>query len=131
MYKILIIEAEEAFREILKDEFEKEQFEVILASDGKQGMIEPAKSLPDFILLDLMMPKMNGTTFLTHLNAVKGLLEVPTAVLTAVPDGVPQNLAGSDLFKNIVGFWVKDTLTPKMIIQKVTEYLESYSAKMR
>ena len=62
MARILIIDDEVAYRKILKDTFEKEGFEVTLASEGKEGIIKAAKNRPDFILLDLIMPGMNGTT---------------------------------------------------------------------
>lgn len=123
MYRVLIIEDEVAYQRILKDTFEKEQFKVILASEGKQGIIEAAKNLPDFILLDLMMPGMNGITVLRHIKDIPGLEKIPVAILTVVPEGVPQKLQGEDLFKNVIGYWIKDELTPKKITQKVKDYL--------
>lgn len=127
MYKVLIIKDEPAFQLILKDTFEKEQFEVFVASEGKQGMIETAKNSPDFILLDLMMPGMDGATFLWHIKSISALTAIPVAILTVVPDGVPQKLRGEEVFKQVVGFWVKDTLTPKKIVQKVKDYLDNQS----
>lgn len=128
MNKILIIEDEPDFRKILKEAFEKANFEVIVASDGKQGMIEAALNPPDFILLDLMMPVMDGETFLRHIKSVSALTAIPVAILTVVPDGVPQKLKGDDVFKKIVGFWVKDKLTTKEIVDKVKESIGKQSA---
>ncbi len=123
MARILIIEDEPAYRKILKDTFENEGFEVELASEGKAGIIEAAKNRPDFILLDLIMPGMSGATVLRHIGDVDGLGTVPVAVLTVVPEGVPQGLEGWELFKNIVGFWVKDQESLPELVQKVKKYL--------
>lgn len=125
MYKVLVIEDEPAYQRILKETFEKEEFIVIQAFEGKQGIIEATKNLPDFILLDLMMPGMDGVTVLRHIKSIPGLEQTPVAILTAVPDGVPQALHGEDMFKNVIGYWVKDELTPKKITQKVKDYLNS------
>jgi|SRR3989344_2443347 len=131
MKKVLIIEDEPGFQKILKEAFEKANFEVILASNGKQGIIEATRNLPDFILLDLIMPGMNGTSFLRHLDDTVNLSQIPVAVLTVVPDGVPQQLQGKEVFKNIIGFWVKDQLTTKEIVEKVRESLDKQPVMMR
>src|SRR3989344_6440742 len=123
MKRILIIEDEPDFRKILASEFRKAGFEIILASDGKQGIIESVKSKPDFILLDLIMPGMNGTSFLRHFTQIDNLKEIPVAVLTVVPEDVPEKLQGSELFKNIVGYWVKDKMTITELIKLVKDYL--------
>ena len=123
MKKILIIEDEPDFRNILGSEFQKAGFEIILASDGKQGIIEAVKNKPDFILLDLIMPGMNGTSFLRHFSQIDSLKDIPVAVLTVVPEDVPEKLQGSELFKNIVGYWVKDKMTIKELIKLVRDYL--------
>ena len=124
MKKVLVIEDEPGFREMLKKAFENANFEVILASDGKQGIIEAIKQRPDYILTDLIMSGMDGTSFIRHIMDIEDLNQIPIAVVTVVPDGVPQNLEGGNLFKNIVGFWVKDQLTTKEIVQKVKDYLK-------
>ena len=67
---------------------------------------------------------MDGTFFIRHIMDIEDLNQIPIAVVTVVPDGVPQNLEGGNLFKNIVGFWVKDQLTTKEIVQKVKDYLK-------
>lgn len=127
MSRILLIEDEPAYRKILKDTFEDAQFEVILAADGKEGIIEAAKSRPDLILLDLIMPGMSGTAVLRHIRDISELGTVPVAILTAVPEGVPQSLEGKELFKNIVAYWVKDQQSLQELVQKVKKILNNSS----
>ena len=89
-------------------EFEKEEFEVVQAFDGKEGIIKAVKEQPDFILLDLIMPIMEGTTTLRHLKDMSETKNIPVAILTVVPNGVPQSLNGEEIFNQAVGFWEKD-----------------------
>ena len=57
---ILIIEDEEAIQSVVKAFLEDEGYNVVLASDGLEGMEKFHEHRPDLILLDLMLPKMNG-----------------------------------------------------------------------
>lgn len=123
MYKILIIEDETAFRNLLKQEFESQRFEVVAVADSKAGLIAATKKVPDFILLDLMMPGMNGTDFLQHASDFLDLERIPIAITTVVPEGVPQKFHDQKLFKNVIGYWVKSELTPTQIVLRVQEYL--------
>lgn len=58
--KILVVDDEEAIRELLKYNLQKTGFEVKTASDGEQALDIAKKFLPDVVLLDIMMPKMDG-----------------------------------------------------------------------
>lgn len=58
--KILIIEDEPGIRLSLKDEFESEDFVVIEAENGKAGLEAARENLPDLVILDVMMPVLNG-----------------------------------------------------------------------
>jgi two-component system alkaline phosphatase synthesis response regulator PhoP len=58
--KILVVDDEEPIRELLKYNLQKAGFEVKTASDGEQALDIAKKFLPDVVLLDIMMPKMDG-----------------------------------------------------------------------
>jgi CheY-like chemotaxis protein len=58
--KILVVEDEIALREALHDKLEKEGFEVIIANNGEEGLQKAIKEEPNLILLDIIMPKMDG-----------------------------------------------------------------------
>src|SRR4030042_3835526 len=60
MKKILIIEDEELIRMALEDDFRLENYEVISASDGIEGLTKAADPDIDLIILDIMLPGMNG-----------------------------------------------------------------------
>ncbi len=58
--KVLIIDDDKQICKILRDYFEFEGFEVVLAEDGKEGMKKARQEEPDIIILDIMLPKMDG-----------------------------------------------------------------------
>jgi DNA-binding response OmpR family regulator len=60
MKKLLIIEDEESIRTVLEDDFRLENYEVIVASDGREGLAKAANPEIDLIILDIMLPGING-----------------------------------------------------------------------
>lgn len=78
---VLIIEDDPALRRGLKDNFEAQAYRVRLASDGRQGLAAALADPPDLILLDLMLPRLNGYEICRALRARKW--EMPIIMLTA------------------------------------------------
>src|SRR3989344_2160686 len=66
--KILIVEDEEPLLNVLTDEFVERGFEVIGAQDGAEGLSRALREEPDIILLDVIMPVMDGITMLEWLR---------------------------------------------------------------
>ncbi|HET8575302.1 MAG TPA: response regulator [Candidatus Paceibacterota bacterium] len=66
--KILIVEDDRALRTILGDRLREDAYEVIEASDGEAGLQMAKESHPDLILLDIIMPKMDGIEMLAELR---------------------------------------------------------------
>ena len=60
MKKILIIEDEESIRTVLEDDFRLENYDVIVASDGIEGLVKASIPDIDLIILDIMLPGING-----------------------------------------------------------------------
>src|ERR1043166_312091 len=82
MKKILIVEDDPIVANIYRSRFEKEGFEVQIAQDGQQGFFQVSGFKPDAVLLDLMLPKMNGLDVLRKIRAQKEFEQVPVYVLT-------------------------------------------------
>ncbi len=84
--KILVVEDEEILLTGLKEELESGGYTVQGASDGVEG-IEQAKSFkPELILLDLLMPKMDGMEMLQKLKADAETRDIPVVILTNLSD---------------------------------------------
>jgi DNA-binding response OmpR family regulator len=78
--KILIIEDEESIISFLKPELQHEGFDVEAATDGESGLCFAEQSHFDLILLDIMLPQLNG---LTVLRRIRNFSNVPVIILTA------------------------------------------------
>jgi len=66
--KILIVEDDKSFLWILRQSFEAEGFPVFFAQDGEEGLKMAEEEKPDLILLDILMPKMDGITMAKKLK---------------------------------------------------------------
>ena len=84
MSRILVVDDEVAVRLALRKFLEARKHEVILASNGKEGLDAAAKYRPDMILLDINMPDMDGLTVLKTLKETKSTALIPVIMLTGV-----------------------------------------------
>lgn len=124
MYKVLIIEDEIPLQKILANEFSRAGFEVETAGDGKEGIVKATAFIPDFILLDIIMPVMDGVTTLKYLKGSPKLKSVPVAILSALTETVPESLHPEVNVKaNVVAYFRKDTEKMSEIVNKVKNYL--------
>ena len=80
--KILIIEDDQFLREFLFKKLNEENFEVLAAKEGKEGVELAKKEKPDLILLDLILPKKNGYEVLEDLKKNPLTSEIPVLVLS-------------------------------------------------
>ena len=80
---ILIVEDDEITREMLKKSLETNEFKVSVAKNGKEGLERVKRAKPALILLDLMMPEMDGFEFAEELRENKEWLDIPVVVITA------------------------------------------------
>ncbi len=81
--RVLIIEDEEHIVELLKFNLENNGYEVIVARDGEEGIEKGKKEMPDLILLDLMLPKIDGIEVCRKLKSYEPTEETPIIMLTA------------------------------------------------
>jgi len=124
MAKILIVEDDPLISRLYEKIFTFEKYEVSLAPDGQEGLDKARLEKPTLILLDVMMPKMNGLQVLERLKADPETKKIPVVILT--------NLAGEKdaetaLTKGAVKYIVKSEHDPKQITDMVKEILSGYS----
>ena len=72
--KILVIDDEEDMQRLLRMRLQQENFNVIIAGDGDIGVKQAEQELPDIILLDIMMPKMDGFSCLKEIRNLRLLV---------------------------------------------------------
>lgn len=113
MKKILIIEDDPIIAHIYKSRLDKEGYSVEVAADGQVGFYRIHEVKPDAVLLDLMLPKMNGVDILKKIRAENQFAQTPIIVFTNayVPNMVNESYqAGASQVFN------KASLTPRQII---------------
>lgn len=81
-----IVEDEVVLLKALSSQFKSDEFHVLTAHDGEEGLEMALNEHPDVILLDILMPKMDGITMLKRLRADKWGKTVPVIILTVVKD---------------------------------------------
>lgn len=87
--RILIIDDEESFCRIVKMNLELTgDFEVDIATDGKKGIKKAKRAKPDLVLLDILMPGMDGFEVLERLKKDENTMAIPVVMLTAKGDEV-------------------------------------------
>ena len=81
--KILVVDDEQQLALAVKIRLQSRGYQVTTANDGQQALEAVDKDRPDLIILDVLMPVMDGYTFLRELNARVGRGKVPVIILTA------------------------------------------------
>ena len=83
---VLVVDDDAAVRELLRRILEKESYAVVEAQHGRAALERMGEQAPGAILLDLMMPVMNGWDFLSEFRQREGLHEVPVILLSGTGD---------------------------------------------
>lgn len=81
--RILVVEDEEDIRELIHFNLFKEKFDVVTARDGEEALEAYKKENPDLVLLDLMLPKLDGISVCKQLRENKDSQNIPIIMLTA------------------------------------------------
>ncbi len=118
---ILIIEDEFKIRFLLRDYLNIENFNVIEASDGDEGLVAFKNNKVDLVVLDIMMPKVDGITVLENIRTTS---DVPVILLTAKGDEEDK------LFGYEVGAddYVTKPFSPKILVAKIKALLKRSSS---
>ena len=86
MPKILIVDDDVSIRTLVKDVLDVEGYEVQVAADGYAGLRAIEADRPDCVVLDVMMPGMDGHGVLQRIRAADGGSDLPVVMLTAAAD---------------------------------------------
>ena len=82
--RILLIDDEEDIRRVASISLEKiGKFELVTAASGEEGIAVASREMPDLIILDMMMPGMDGFTTIARLKETEGVSNIPVIFMTA------------------------------------------------
>ncbi|MGE8290561.1 MAG: response regulator [Sphingobacterium sp.] len=118
-YRILIVEDNKEIQEILIELFKDECF-LLTANDGEEGYSLASKYLPDLIISDIMMPKMNGVQLCEKLKSGQATSHIPIILLTAVMDS-QQLLEGMMYGANVYLIKPIDKLLLKLTVNNLLQ----------
>lgn len=119
---ILVIDDEEAVTAALAKKLESSGYKVIIQRNGSDGLAEALNSHPDLILLDIIMPKMDGLTFLDMLRADEWGKGVPVIVLTNLESGEQVEKSRE---RGVSDYLVKTNWSLTDVLDKVNTLLSS------
>ncbi len=121
-YKVLIVEDEQMLRDMYGLKLSKENFNVIKAEDGQDGLEKAKKENPDIILLDIMLPKIDGFHVLKELREQKKFKKTPIIMLTNL--GQNEDKKRGDEY-GATDYLVKANTTPNDVVKKINEIIKS------
>ena len=119
MKKILIVDDKLEVVELVTATLEGEGYQIISASDGREALEKIGKEKPDLVLLDIVMPKMDGLEALSQLKKDPVLKEIPIIMLTAKGQKSDQE-KGKEL--GATGYIIKP-FSPSALLKRIEEIL--------
>ena len=124
MAKILIIEDDKFLRELMARKLNQENFDVTEALDGEEGIEKVKETVPDLILLDLILPGIDGFEVLSKIKEDPATASIPVIILSNL--GQREDVERG-LKLGAVDYLVKAHFTPNEIIEKVKNSLAKAS----
>ncbi len=118
--KILVIDDEEDMQKLLKMRLEQENFIVIAAGDGDIGVKTAEQKVPDLIILDIMMPKMDGYSCLKEIRKLPKTKDIPILMLSGKEEEKVRDLFA---FQKISGY-IEKPFELDDLIAKIKEILK-------
>jgi len=120
MAKILIVEDDTILSDLYLNTFNFGGFDTYIAKNGLEGFDKVNEVKPDVILLDIMMPKMNGIDLLKKLKEQEASKNIPIAILSNFSD---ESLAKEAMANGALAYIIKSEHEPAEIIQMVKDIL--------
>jgi DNA-binding response OmpR family regulator len=121
MKKILIIEDDPFLSEMYAAKFTESGFETEVAIDGKEGLAKVKDIQPNLVLLDIVLPKMDGFEVLKKIKEDRKLKEIPVILLTNLGQ---KSEVEKGIALGAAEYIIKAHFTPTAIVAKVKRILE-------
>ncbi len=117
---ILLVEDDTFLGNIYKTKFEMEGFKIFVADNGEKGLSEVKKKKPSIVLLDILLPKMDGFAVLEALKKDENVKDIPVILLTNLgqKDDVEKGLE-----MGAIDYLIKAHFKPSEVVTKVKEVL--------
>src|SRR6185369_1136012 len=114
---VLVVEDEKPLAAILESRLTEEGFNVLKGTNGQEGLELAIKHIPDVIVLDLLMPIMEGKSMLRKLRETPECKNIPVIVLTNAGD--IENVRDTQFYSDAIEFLIKSNVSMDQIVAKV------------
>lgn len=121
MAKILLIEDDGDLRDMYASRLGYEGYEIVIATDGKEGLAKAETEKPDLILLDIMIPNLSGFEVLKKLKSQNSTNNIPVIIMTVL-DQESNKIKGLEL--GAEDYISKAKVMPDEVINKVKNILK-------
>jgi len=118
---VLLVEDDVFLSGIYQKKFEMEGFKVSLADNGEKALVEVKKKKPDIVMLDILLPKLDGFAVLGKLKADSETKDIPVILLTNLgqKDDVEKGLQ-----MGAVDYLIKAHFKPSEVVDKIKKVLQ-------
>lgn len=120
--KVLLVEDDPFLVRMYQISFNKIGYLVLLARDGVEGLKKASTEKPDLVLLDILMPKMDGMEVLRRLKADPETSSIPVVLLTNLSDQ-PKLIEESKAL-GALDYIVKSKFTPMEVVSRISDILK-------
>lgn len=120
MARILIVEDDKNLVKLLEFNLKKEGYEVLIAYDGEEGLQKARKEKPDAIILDIMLPKLDGYKICRLLKHDKKYKNIPIIMLTAKTTEKDETIG----LASEADFYIKKPYKPKELLERLKVVLK-------
>ncbi|KPJ85503.1 hypothetical protein AMJ57_02890 [Parcubacteria bacterium SG8_24] len=118
--RVLIVDDDAFLASIYATKLELEQFEVLRARDGEEGLEMAQREVPDLVLLDVLMPKLDGFEVLKRIKADERLKDIPVIMLTNL--GQKEDIEQA-LNEGATDYLIKAHFVPAEAVEKIKKVL--------
>ncbi len=116
--KVLVVEDDKFLQKVLVTKFAAEGFDVRAASDGEEALKQMLPDSPSMVVLDLIIPKLNGFEVLAEMRTNPKMKDIPVVVLSNLGQEEDVNRARQ---LGAIEFLVKSNLSIQEVVQKIKE----------
>lgn len=126
--KLLLVEDDVALNKMYEKKFKLEGYDVAVAYDGLDGYNKAVKEKPDLVILDMMLPKMDGLAVFKKMRSTAETFKTPVLMLS----NFDQEDAVFECFKlGAVDYLLKSSVTPKQVVAKVDNLLKGIEGPVK
>ncbi len=117
--KVLLVDDEPDYLKIIKRRLEANNYQVTTATNGRESIEQAKKVLPDIIIMDIMMPELDGIAAILKLRFIKETRSIPVIVCTAVKENEDEIVARS---LGVAGY-IRKASEMEGLVKKIEEVL--------